>query len=139
MTAKDYLSQIQRIEGHIKRIEDQLRTIHAEMSMLKSPVLDADRVHGSGNDDKLLELIIKYGDVEKRLWSEMDKLVTTRERVRGEIESMANDKYRRVLYDRYVKHMSWDEIASDMMYSRRWVEMLHGHALHEFARMKNNS
>lgn len=134
MTTKQYLLQIKYAESKVRRINDQLATVRAEMSALKSPAYDADRVQTSATSDKMLNLIIRYGEIEQKLTEEVDSLLTTREKIISEIESLENDKYREILYLVYVKHMKWDDIATEMYYTRRRVEQLHGLALLEFSK-----
>ena len=132
MTVKQYLSQIKSHEDSVRRLQDLLYTIHCEMSMLKSPSYDSDRVQSSNSEDKMLSLIIRYSETETRLTDEINRLLTVREKIIHQIESLENDKHREVLYLLYVKHMRWDDIANAMHYSRRRVEQLHGTALLEF-------
>ena len=139
MTTKAYLRQIETIERKIERIEDNLRTIRAEMGGMKSPSYDTDHVQITASSDKMLDLIIKYEGLEQRLISERNKLIATRERIRSEIEQLDNDQYREVLYWIYISHLSWDDTADRMHYTRRWVEVLHGRALQEFERLHGNS
>lgn len=132
MTVKQYLLQIKSHEDSVRRLQDALYTIHCEMSMLKSPSYDSDRVQSSNSEDKMLSLIIRYSETEARLTDEINRLLTVREKIIHQIESLDNDKHREVLYLLYVKHMRWDDIANAMHYSRRRVEQLHGTALLEF-------
>lgn len=134
MTTKQYLLQIKYAESKVRRINDQLATVRAEMSALKSPAYDADRVQTSATSDKMLNLIIRYGEIEQKLTEEVNSLLTTREKIISEIESLENDKYRETLYLVYVKHMGWDDIAAEMHYTRRRVEQIHGLALLEFSK-----
>ena len=136
MTTKQYLLQIKYAESKVRRINDQLATVRAEMSALKSPAYDADRVQTSATSDKMLNLIIRYGEIEQALADEAESLLTIRSKIISEIEALENDKQREVLYLVYVRHLRWDDVASEMGYTRRWVEKLHGHALIEFKKEK---
>lgn len=139
MTAKTYLKQVKAIEDRIERVEDRLATIRSELGAMKSPSYDANRVQTSWNADKTLDLIIKYGSLEKKLLDERERLLAVRERICSEIELLENDQYKSVLYWVYVSHLSWEEIAAKMHYTRRWVEVLHGRALVEFERVRMSS
>ena len=136
MTTKQYLLQIKYAESKVRRINDQLATVRAEMSALKSPSYDTDRVQTSETSDKMINLIIRYGEIEQALADEAESLLTIRSKIISEIESLENDKQREVLYLVYVRHLRWDDVASEMGYTRRWVEKLHGHALIEFKKKK---
>lgn len=136
MTVKQYLQQIKSHEASVRRLRDLLHTIHCEMSMLKSPSYDSDKVQSPNSEDKMLNLIIRYSETEALLTDEINRLLTVRDKIVRQIESLDNDKHREVLYLLYVKHMRWDDIADTMHYSRRRVEQLHGNALLEF-RNKN--
>lgn len=134
-TVKEYLQQIRRNEEQIRRLEETIATIRSEMSGLRSPRYDSDRVQTSGNDDRLLFLIARCEAVEAKLQEERAERITTNGTIIQQIGQLPNPNHSEVLYLRYVKHLKWDDIASSMHYNRRWVERLHGAALQEFSRI----
>ncbi len=132
--AKMYLRQIKDGESAAGRLEDRLATINAEMAGIKGLTYDKEAVHSIPISDRLTELMIKYEDTAEELWALKEELLERRTTICEEIEQLEDERQRQVLYYLYVKHMSWDEVAKAMGYSRRWVEHIHGHALLEFAK-----
>ncbi|MBP3900138.1 MAG: DUF1492 domain-containing protein [Blautia sp.] len=132
--AKMYLRQIKDGESAAGRLEDRLATINAEMAGIKGLTYDKEAVHSIPISDRLTELMIKYEDTAEELWALKEELLERRTTICEEIEQLEDERQRQVLYYLYVKHMSWDEVAKTMGYSRRWVEHIHGHALLEFAK-----
>ena len=131
---KLYLRQIRDIESAVMRIEDQLATIRAERSGAKALAYDKDRIRSTATSDQMVNLLIKYDDTERELWEGRTELLKRRSRICQEIELLDNEKLRQVLYYVYVRHLSWDETASAMGYTRRRVEQLHGIALLELSK-----
>ncbi len=132
--AKMYLRQIKDGESAAGRLEDRLATINAEMAGIKGLTYDKEAVHSIPISDRLTELMIKYEDTAEELWALKEELLERRTTICEEIEQLEDERQRQVLYYLYVKHMSWDEVAKAMGYSRRWVEHIHGHALLEFGK-----
>lgn len=132
--AKVYLRQIKDGESAAGRLEDRIATINAEMAGIKGLTYDKEAVHSIPISDRLTELMIKYEDTAEELWALKEELLERRTTICEEIEQLEDERQRQVLYYLYVKHMSWDEVAKTMGYSRRWVEHIHGHALLEFAK-----
>ena len=129
-----YLRQIKDGESAAGRLEDRLATINAEMAGIKGLTYDKEAVHSIPISDRLTELMIKYEDTAEELWALKEELLERRTTICEEIEQLEDERQRQVLYYLYVKHMSWDEVAKTMGYSRRWVEHIHGHALLEFVK-----
>ena len=131
---KLYLRQIKDAESAVVSLEDQLATINADMVGVKGLTYDKEAVHSIPISDRLTELMIKYEDTAEELWVLRKELLERRTTICREIEQLDDERQRQVLYYFYVKHMSWDEVARTMGYTRRWVEHIHGHALLEFAK-----
>lgn len=138
-SVKEYLQQIRRNEEQIRRLEETIATIHSEMSGLRSPRFDTDRVQTSGNDDRLLLLLARCESVEARLQEDRAERITTNGIIIQQIGQLPNHNHSEVLYLRYVKYLKWDDIAERMHFNRRWVERLHGAALQEFSRLHSDS
>ena len=139
MTAKEYLKQIKSIEHRIERIREHIALIESEMSGMKSPDYSADRVQSSKTSDKLIKLISRYDSEYRRLVSEWDHLLRTRTKICSQIEALTDERYKQILFAVYVNHLTWDEVAESMSFTRRWVEILHGRALKEFDGIRKSS
>lgn len=135
MTAKEYLQQIYRCQCEIKRIEDQMAWIRNEMYGLSSPSGQRDiRVQTSTSGDSMLRLIAKAEEIEHDLSERKDRLMALRLEICDEIEALADERYRNLLYRRYVNMWTWEEIAVEMHMVVRHIYRLHGDALQVFAK-----
>lgn len=78
------------------------------------------------------ELVSKIDDKQRKLQHELDKYLDFRTKVEKEINSLSDTNCSRVLYNRYIRSMKWEDIADDMNYSIRMVHLCHNKALKEF-------
>lgn len=132
MSAKNYLSQIYILQGRISRLQHLRAQIREDIYSVSSPALDKDIVNTSITSGIMERLIAKVDSVERDIVSEMRRLVSQREIIRKQIESLQDERHRMVLYQRYVACRKWEQIALDMNYSERNVFVLHGEALKAF-------
>lgn len=135
MTAKEYLQQIYHINQRIKRIERQRDDLRASMFGMHSPAgnMDTDRVQISGSGDAMLKMIARVDLLEREILREMDRLIDRKEIITAQIEAMEDERYKTVLFERYVLCRRWELIAEDMHYQIKWVFALHSQALDAFA------
>lgn len=131
-SVKEYLQQIGRLEHRIIRLRDSLDTIRSQMSGVRSPSYDANKVQTSARDDRMLMLISRFEDTEAKLIEAISESIRARAKILDEIDEIEDDNQKQVLYYRYVKHLKWDAIADEMHYTRRRIEQIHGNALQSF-------
>lgn len=134
MTAKEYLQQIHRIESKLRRLKKRRDDIRETMYDVGSPSLDADKVQSSLSGDSMLRLIARVDDIERSIIAEMCELQERKETICNQIEGLSDDRYKDVLFQRYVLLRSWERISVDMGYGIKWIYQLHGEALQDFAK-----
>lgn len=139
MTAKQYLRQIQSIENRIDRIRQQLHKIGLEMDTLKSPDYGKDRIASTSSGDQMINMIIRYDEQYSKLMREMRRLLEVRTRICDEIEQLSDDRYKKILFERYVMHRTWEDVAEITGYETRYVYDLHSKALDAFTRQQKQS
>ena len=135
MQAKEYLSQYKKIKTKIRLLEEDIMTLEATIgSVPATRDKDMPRAHGTRNttEDTLVRLIDLKRDKELMLY----KANITAAEISGVIEGMAHmddpnaATYMALLYDRYIKCMSWDDVAAAIQYDRHYTRgALHGRAL----------
>lgn len=137
MTTKQYLQQIYQIHRRVMRLQAQREQIRAELYSIGSPSgkMDADKVQTSMSGDNMLRLVAKVDEIERRIVSAINGMLEKQQKIIGEIEQIPNEKQRDLLFQRYVLFRKWEQIAVDMDVSVRYVYMLHGTALKEFAKL----
>lgn len=132
MDVKTYLRQIQRYDKKVQYKLSELYRLKALSTSISAGANDDVRVQSSNSGGRLENSVIRIVALE----NEIDKLVMAylsfNREIIDQIESMDDMNEYAVLYERYVEYKSFDEIASDLGYSRRQIDRLHGNALAHF-------
>ena len=133
MTAKEYLSQLRRlnvvINNKIKEL-DELRAVSGCVSGIDY-ALDKVQVSpkAGGSFEEVIEKIILLDEYIDEL---TDKFINLKIALNADIEELTNLKYKKVLQMRYIELLPFDEIAGKMGISERSVYYIHGRALASF-------
>ena len=131
MTAKEYLSQIKRLDTLIQNKTAEKKK-WAAITMDRATVItsstEGERVQSSGSKQRMADTVDSGVDrvrrIEKRireLYAEMDAIIAI-------IDSLPEDKSD-ILHKVYVQYMSLKEVAASRDESYSWVATNHGHAL----------
>lgn len=128
MTAKEFLAQAYRLD---QRINSKLQQIDSLRSLTQNVTqsYDGEVVSRTRNVTSLEDAIIRLMEAEAELNQQIDQLVDTKIEIGKLIDAVHNESYRLLLEKRYLCFLSWDQIAADMHYSRRWVLNKHERAL----------
>lgn len=135
MTAKEYLQQVFYIDKRIRRLQHRREDIRHDLYSIGSPSgkIDADKVQTSTSGDAMLRLIAKVDKIERDIVRELDLLTEEKQRRAEQIEALSDERYRMLLFDRYILLYSWEQVAVEMNYRIKWIYELHGQALKAFA------
>lgn len=87
--------------------------------------LGGDKVQGTANPHKF-DRLAEFDDVVSEKVNELERV---RSEIAGAILKLRDERYRRVLFKRYILGKTFREIADEMELSERHVIRLHGHAL----------
>lgn len=128
MTAKEYLRQIQNCDRTINNKLEELTKLN-ELVLNVTSAWKSDVVQSSGSGDKLGDTVAKIIDLKKEINEEIDRLVDLRREVMATIDKVEESDLRDILYRRYLRYESWEEIAVSSGYTYRHVIRLHGIAL----------
>ena len=128
MTTKEYLSQAFYIDGGINSKLEQLSVLHetalkATSHLSRTPVSENKDVH------HLEEVICKILDLESEISGEMKKLLELKKEIMSVISSVGNLDFRTLLEFRYLCFHSWEKIAVEMGYDKRYILKMHNRAL----------
>ncbi|MDD6040515.1 MAG: sigma factor-like helix-turn-helix DNA-binding protein [Clostridia bacterium] len=119
----------------------QLRTLalcaraerYREMAMQATGRTDAIRVSGTGERSKVETYILELWDVHNELQEEIARLTEKSRQTEQLIKTLPDERYRAVLELRYLCGMTWEEIASRLHFTLRWVHKLHRDAIDQLA------
>ena len=93
---------------------------------------DKERVQSSGNDDKISSVVAKIIDIESETNDIVTNMISVRQHIISQLESMDNQLYYDFLHRKYVQMMTYEQIAYDMDISLRQTYRVHNSALMEF-------
>ncbi len=128
MTAKEYLSQVKKIEQEIASKKRLLQKLRYTATNLSSPTF-GDKVKSSPKDSNIVDKIIELENIIERKELELiDKIAE----INTNIELVCNPVLIAVLTDKYVNGISLSKIAENMNKAERTVQVWHGQALQIF-------
>lgn len=154
MTAKEYVSQIKKLDTLIKNksIEKEIKkqeqidialsigaggeSVIVLNSRGKEELHKMERVQSSSNGEKLANAVNEGVDIERRYDAEIARLEAKRQSIIDDIEKLPEAEYD-VLHLIYVQHLNFDEAAEKRKISRRTVASIHGMALINLEKVSN--
>lgn len=81
---------------------------------------------GGSFDPHKFDRVAEYGE---KIACAINQLAAANSEALDAINQIPNVKLRRVLLNRYIRRMRWDDIADEMHYTKRNITTLHGKAL----------
>lgn len=133
MRAKEYLSQLGKLERKIDDRKKHLEALKADIPYLRGMSYDGVRVQTSPSGECLAQKKVEQiADIEAALSREIAEYHHLRRKITLEIEQLQDLRFQEILIDRYVERMSLREIADDMGYEVSWVRKLHGRSINAF-------
>lgn len=139
MTSKEkkrILLRYGEIDRHIDELEAEKSFWWSRVTSTSPVMSDMPKVGGS--DGTLLEVSLeKIIKIEQQINDEIDRLATLRDKISSAIQSMTDEREKRVLYLAYIgkssasgqKRLKLHQIAREMNYSVDRIKQLHGTAL----------
>lgn len=128
MTAKEYLSQAYRLDQRINSKLEQVEVLRA-MAQKVTTSYESEPVSRSRCVTSLEDTIARMLEAEADLNRTVDALVDLKMEMARYIDQVENYDYQLVLEKRYLCFKTWEQIADDLHFSRRWVNIVHSRAL----------
>jgi len=128
MTAKEYLSQVWRVDRMVGAKLEQVKTLHslaekAAATISKTPRSPSPNIH------RMEDIIVKIVDLETEINGDIERLVDLRRDIVTAIKGTVDTDHQVLLELRYLAFMSWGEIAREMRYSKSRIFEIHRDAL----------
>lgn len=141
MSGKEFLKDILYIDRLIDCKLEDLENLKYRLVGVRGVNYDSDKVQGSGSKNNYVkeEIIDKIIKLEKSINDKIDELVDIKKKASELIDKIDNMTYRVILYKRYFKGDSMEEISVYCNYSWRWINKLHSKALIEFDKLYKES
>ena len=134
MTAREYLGQAYRLD---QRINSKLQQIASLRSLTQRVTASCggETVSRTRNVHSLEDTIVRLMEAEEEINCQIDELIQLKIEIGETIDQVENETRRLILEKRYLCFLSWDQIASDLNYSRRWVLNQHDRAVEAVGRI----
>lgn len=131
MTAKEYLSEVQRLQNNIELKQRELQSVRDAATRITTSYSGV-KVHSNSHYDKVADNANKIADLESEIVTDIEQLFALKHRIINQIQGLGNINYVNVLYFRYVELNDFFTIAEQMNYTYQYVVFLHGKALKAF-------
>ena len=121
----------------ISRIESKIEEIRS-MKISPSAKPNDGMPHGHHKND-LSNYAAHIDELERDLMEQKELLIKCFFTLEKQIGLLEDEREKSVLHFRYIKGLSWYEIAEMMNYTERWIHEIHSKALHNFEIPANNA
>lgn len=132
MTAKQYLSRIEKLDMLIESKKDELNSFRDTLPALPSQNLSEERVQTSPQKDasftRSIERVMK-------MEAAIDKYRDERDRIISKIYKLDKLLQIKILYKRYVRYESLNSISKELKYSYGAIKNTHRRALSEMSKL----
>lgn len=128
MTAKQFLKQYEYAVDLVARYEAEYKLAEEEIDAIRSTLAGDGQPHGSGVSKKTENKAIKLSEARERWKRARDDAFEIRQRVLNVIIDIP-DIEGKILYERYINLLTWEQIAEKLYYSYSGLFYAHGRAL----------
>lgn len=128
MDAKEFLHQVKLYDMHINEKLEEMQNLK-DLATKITTTLKHDVVSSSGSQDKVGSVVSKIIDLEAEINRAVDTFVDKKKEVSAVVERLQDADQLAVLYKRYFRFETWEQIACEMGYTYRNVCYIHGRAL----------
>ena len=135
MTGKEELRQIFRLDKRMVSLHDSIIELETKLTRV-SPIL-SDMPRGGGEQDKISGGVAKLCELRQMLDDMLTESCIRRGEIIKKIELLDNENYKTILRERYVNLKSFEQISIMFPYTYNHTLKLHGHALQEYAKLKD--
>lgn len=132
MTAKEYLSEVQRLQTMIEQKQERIKEIRESAYTVQAVHFDLEKVQGSKQTDMIGEAVAKVVDLEKELENDIVNLIYRQHKITNQIHKLDNQNHMKILYKRYIDGKDLQTIADEINFTYQYVLELHGKALKAF-------
>lgn len=127
MNAKDYLSQYRDMVWLEQEIEQEIDVLRTRYIGKAITYTDMPTAHNSERD--LSDYIAKLDELLLELQHRKERAISIYRSIEQTINRVVPEREQKLLRLRYLRCMTWEEVAEAMDYDVRWVYKIHGDAL----------
>lgn len=130
MTAKEWLMRGRGIEREIKALEQSQREAYERLTRA---VTSLDKISVKSTKDP--HLFDAYAMLADKISQRTAELIGIRVEIMQTVERLPDERHRTLLIDRYIRGLSWEQVAVDIGYSWMQMHRLHAAALIEIGEL----
>ncbi len=134
MNAFDFLSGAFRLEQRVQSKMEQAEALRSLAEHMTAGFGQTPVKH-SRNNTAMQDTIEKIMLVEEKLNQEIDELVDTKIEIARVIDMVPDVTLRLILEKRYLLFQYWEQIALELGWSARWLQVRHREAVREVQRI----
>ena len=128
MDAREFLSRAWKIETQIQSRMEQIEQLRS-LACRVTPQYGGAGGSRFRNVTAMEDTIVRITEAEEILNRKINELVTAKLGVMEVIDRVPDVKLRLILEKRYLLFHSWEDVADEMAYTRRWILKKHADAL----------
>lgn len=133
MNAKQFLRQVRYLDDLIDTKLEQIQELRSLAEKVTSTLsLDGTSLQSSGLQDKIGDLVARIVDLQMEIEKATSRMIDIKTKAMRLIDNMPTPEHRLLLQMRYLRGLTWEQIAVDMAYTYRGIHYLHSRALREF-------
>ena len=129
MTAREYLNQAYRLEQRMALDRERLKDLRALSLSVSSPGLEPRYNPNCPTEAPFVNIVHRIVDQEEKVARELRMLVKLKIEIQEVIDRLSDADERLVLTYRYLKSMSWSQIADRLYVNERTVRRWHSSGL----------
>lgn len=126
---KEYLRSYEKAVRQMERSAEKIKEMRLGQII---PAADNDGMPHAHNATDLSGYAALLDEEERKYLKARYKCVRLCKEITDKIERMGCENEKDILLYRYIRRMSWEQIAVKMGYSWQWVHKIHANALHNF-------
>lgn len=131
---KDFLNHCKWHEQRIKFKQEQIQRFRDMAYSITAPLKDVPSFGSGVPSSKVENCIVNIAGLAQDIQKDIEKLRAELQTTRKAIDLISDTDLKFLLETRYLQRMKWEEIATLLSCSYRWVLRLHGKALQELSK-----
>lgn len=135
LNAEEYLKSIKRLDSFILVYDRELKAMEELAMSAAVGELQEDKVQTSINLHKKEDEVVNIIDYQDRISKTLSEYVKRRHDLMKLLDKLEDPKHRVILYEKYILHNSWDNIADSLNYSISHVKRLRSKAVEELQKV----
>lgn len=140
MKPKEYLLQYRRALERVHQLDARLAALYADAEIQATAPKEALVTGSKQRRDRTAELAVQIAETSERLTNERIEALQLVNEISAIIDAVPSAVQARLLFDRYIAGLSWDQTASDIGYDPVHTRgRLHGAALEEVRKLLHNT